>query len=220
MMTVAAAMAERELDPDGRDLGKMIAAGTAVQLGDASRVFDIGELLEPPPGALAILDRQVPRAIALLQLGRDEMATSLLNEVFTSARDPGLQQASGSALAFAHAVSGNADEAIAVADKVAGMEQGTYLDRINLHLARGFAFVRLGRADTARSEMADAVALADGTGDRLNQSLTRLAQARGLQAIGDEHASEALDVAEDRLAALGMEDTGWDGVYQRATGLS
>jgi hypothetical protein len=41
-----------------------------------------------------------------------------------------------------------------------------------------------------------------------------------LQAIGDEHAAEALDVAEDRLAALGMEDTGWDSVYQRATGLS
>jgi class 3 adenylate cyclase/tetratricopeptide (TPR) repeat protein len=221
LQSTVAAMAERELDQDGQAIGHLIAAGMAVQLGESGRVFSLGELLEVPPPALGNVDLQVPRGIALLQLGRVEPAAQVLRAAHAASSTPGSRHASGSALALAAVAGGHAEEALAVADELAATPQGTYLDRIGTAFARGFALLRLGRHDEALATFDAAVAEADGTGDRLNQGLTRLARAAALEGLGDD-AGAAVEraAAEERLHALGRADTEWDGVYRRAAGLA
>jgi hypothetical protein len=60
------------------------------------------------------------------------------------------------------------------------------------------------------------VSLADTTGDRLAQALTRLARARALESRWHPRAGPALQEAEARLAAIGLHDTAWDDVFRRA----
>jgi hypothetical protein len=116
-------------------------------------------------------------------------------------------------------VTGDADRAVAVADEADAVEQGTYLDRIGAAFGRGFGLLRLGRHDEARASLASAIAIADGTGDRLNQALTRLALSWGLTAMAAEDAAAARADARDRLEAIGLAETDWDGVFRRAAGL-
>jgi tetratricopeptide (TPR) repeat protein len=220
LLSTASAMSERELDQDGRTVGHLIAAGMAVQLGESSQVFDLGELLEPTAlPALGNIDLQVPRGIALLQLGRVPQARKVLRQAHEAATTPGSLHASGAALALAEAADGDAHGALAVADRLAELPQGTYLDRIGTAHGRAFALLRLGRHDEAATAFDAAVAEADGTGDRLNQALTRLARARGLEAAGEPGAPAALADAEARLTDLGLPDTEWDAVFRRAAGL-
>jgi hypothetical protein len=127
--------------------------------------------------------------------------------------------AAGAALALAHAVAGSAEEAIAVADRTDAVEQGTYLDRIGAGFGRGFGLVRLGRTEEARTALEAAVALADGTGDRLNQALTRLALSWALVASGAPDADAVRSDAKERLATIGLIETEWDAVFRRAAGL-
>jgi tetratricopeptide (TPR) repeat protein len=224
LLGTASAMASSAVDPDGRDMGHLITAGVAVQLGETRHVLTLGELLEPPgaggPGSGLPVDREVPRGLALLQLGRDEQATAILRDANQRATSPGSLHSSGAALALALAITGQADEAVAVADRTDALDQGTYLDRIGTSYGRAFAHVRQGRADDARRELDAAVALADGTGDRLNQALTRVARGWGLTALGDEAAEGALAEAHELLHGIGLPETEWDAVFRRAAGLA
>jgi tetratricopeptide (TPR) repeat protein len=222
LMTTASALASGSVESDGRDMGRLITAGTAVQLGEAGEVFSIGELLEPrgtaPESTGLPVDLEVPRGLALLHLGRDAQAVAILRDAYSRARGPGAVHAAGAALALANAVTGDADGAIAVADEADAVEQGTYLDRVGAALGRGFGFVRLGRHDEGRAALEGAVASADATGDRLNQALSRLALSWGLAAMGAPDAESVRADARERLEAMGLPDTEWDGVYRRAAG--
>jgi class 3 adenylate cyclase/tetratricopeptide (TPR) repeat protein len=216
LLSTASAMSERELDQDGRTVGHLIAAGMAVQLGESGQVFTLGELLEAPPTVLGNVDLQVPRGLALLQLGRVEQAEAVLRGAHEASSTPGSRHASGAALALAAAAAGDAEEALAVADDLAATPQGTYLDRIGTSFGRGFALLQLGRADEALATFDATVAEADATGDRLNQGLTRLARAWALEALADAGAADARAEAQARLAELGLHETEWDGVFRRA----
>jgi tetratricopeptide (TPR) repeat protein len=216
LVATAAAMSDRELDSDGRTIGHLISAGIAVQIGESARVFNVGELLESTTPALGQLDLQVPRAVALLQLGRATQAQALLRRAHDAATTPGALHASGSALALADVVAGDAEEALAVADRLATTPQGTYLDRIGAAFGRGFALVRLGRTEEGLGALRGAVAEADATGDRLNHALTRLALANALASVGSDDAGTVRDDAEERLRELGLTETEWDDVFRRA----
>jgi tetratricopeptide (TPR) repeat protein len=219
LLIEATAMADRELDPESRAMGRLLTVGTAVNLGEAGRALDLGELLEPAEGegvGAGVLERQVSTASALLQLGRDEQAENLLASTFAAAVDPGLMQSAGSGLAFAHTVNGHLDSALAMAEKVEDFEHGTYLDRLGVFYARGFAHVQRGEGDEARRQFSGARSLADSTGDRLAQAFTRLAEARALEALGDASADGRLAEAEERLAGMGIGDSEWDAVFARA----
>ena len=221
LLTTVSAMTQREVDADGRTLGALITAGMAVQLGETSTVFSLGELLESTAPALGNLDLQVPRGIALLQLGRPAQAQAILRQAHAASTTPGSRHASGAALALAEAAAGDPAAALAVADDLEHVPQGTYLDRIGVAFGKGFALLHLGRREESLATFDAAVATADATGDRLNQALTRLARARALEAMGDPAADAAKADADDRLAALGLPDTEWDGVFRRAaTGYS
>ena len=222
LLVTASAIANSGMDADGRDMGRLITAGTAVQLGEAHHTLSLGELLEPPGvrGNVGLpVDREVPRGLALLQMGRDAHAVSVLQTAYDRATGPGSIHAAGAALSLAHAVAGAPEEALAVADQTEAVEQGTYLDRIGTSFGRGFALLRLGREDDARAHLDRAVALADGTGDRLNQALTRLARSWALVALGSPDAEQARDDAKARLQDIGLAETEWDAVFRRAAGL-
>jgi class 3 adenylate cyclase/tetratricopeptide (TPR) repeat protein len=220
VLRAAHRMAERELDPGNRSLGSVMALGLAIQLGDVTKAAEVvakaGELpVTTPPG-----DQEVFVGLALLQLGRVEDAVTRLRSAFERAPGPGMRTNAGSALALALAAAGRADEAVAQADAVDGPTGdaeggGTYLDRIALHHARGFAALRRD-AELAVEHFDEAVAIADGTGDRLAQALTRLARARAMETRWHPRSGPALQEAETRLATVGLRDTAWDDVYRRA----
>jgi class 3 adenylate cyclase/tetratricopeptide (TPR) repeat protein len=223
LLVTASALANSGMDADGREMGRLITAGTAVQLGEAHQALTIGELLEPPGMDSTVglpVDREVPRGIALLQMGRDDRAEAVLRSAYERATGPGSVHAAGAALSLAHAVTGAAADAIAVADRTDEVEQGTYLDRIGTLFGRGFGLLQLGRGDEARACLEQAVATADGTGDRLNQALTRLALSWGLIALGSADAQAVRDDAKARLELIGLAETEWDAVFRRAAGLS
>jgi class 3 adenylate cyclase/tetratricopeptide (TPR) repeat protein len=217
LLSTVSAMSQRELDVENRTMGHLMQAGAAVQLGESGQVFSLGELLEAAPVAMGNLDLQVPRGIALLQLGRAAQAQAILRQAHEAATTPGARHASGAALALAEVSAGDPDAALAVADQLAEVPQGTYLDRIGTNFGRAFALLRLGRRDDALATFDETIAIADGTGDRLNQALTRLARARALEALGEpDDAARARADAEERLAELGLQETEWDAVFQRA----
>jgi class 3 adenylate cyclase/tetratricopeptide (TPR) repeat protein len=219
LFATASAMASRELDVDGQTVGQLVNAGISVQLGEAGRVFSVGELLEPKLGGFGG-DLQVPRGMALLQLGRAENARAVLEDAYAAAATPGAVHAAGSALTLAVTAAGAPERALEVSERLLGTEQGTYLDRIGADLGRGFALIRLGRAADGIASLEDAVAVADGTGDRLNQALTRSALGVGCEATGDlDRAAELRHDADERLAAAGVTDSDWEAVYRSAAGL-
>ncbi len=220
LATTVSAMSDRELDQDGRAIGRMVAAGIAVQLGESGRAFNLGELLEPPPASAGSVDLGVPRATALLQLGRVPLAQSLLRTAYDEADSPGAWHAAGAALALADVVAGDPDHALEVAVTLDDLPQGTYLDRIGTGFGRGFALLRLGRAVEGLAVLDAGIAEADRTGDRLNQGLTRLARAVALEATTDPLAAAARAEADALLIEIGLPDTEWAEVFRRAATVS
>ena len=211
LLRSARRMAERELDPDVRSLGSLIAIGTGIQLGDLSRAAELTNRM----ATVGTPDEEVYVSLALVQLGRPAEAVERLRAVNEIATGPGLRANAGSALAFALAAAGRRDEALAMADQVTEDAPGTYLDRVLVHYARGFSNLRRA-ADDAIAEFDRAVDLADTTGDRLLQALTRLARARALEARWHPRAGPALQEALARMSVIGLDHSAWDEVFRRA----
>ena len=190
------ALVEASNDPIVRGMSKIVLAAIGIQLGDTE--LDVPDDIDTLPEVA-----HVPAAMALLQQGRAAEAVEILEKVWAGATEPGARADVGSASALALAASGRSEEALARADAVEGTWPGTYLDRINLALARGFA-----TGDPEHFD--DAIALADGTGDVVSQAMTRLARGRGLGRTED------VTDATARLAAIGVTHTTWDDVYRQA----
>ena len=219
LLRSARRIAERELDPGAKSLGSLITLGTAIQLGDIAKATEVvrHEADDPGKQAGAGLDDQVFVGLALLQLARHEEAVTVLRRAWEGATGPGLRSNAGSALALALAVAGRFDEALEQADRSEDEAQagGTYLDRIAIRYARGFASLRRD-ADLAAAQFDAAVTIADTTGDRLTQALARLARGRALESRWHPRAGPSIQDAEARLAAIGLHDTAWDDVFRRA----
>lgn len=220
LATAVSSMAEDELDPDGRTMGQIVARGIAVQLGESNRSLALEELLDPPARGMGGAENEVSAGLTLLQVGRAGEAQALLAKAFDRASTHGARHAVGAALMLAHPAAGSPAEALALAARLKGEPQGTYLDRIGTAIGAGLAHVQLGDPSSARQELARAVELADATGDRLSQTVTRLARAIVLEALADPTAPTARADADSRLVALGMADTAWSVVFRRGAGVS
>jgi hypothetical protein len=110
------------------------------------------------------------------------------------------------------------DEAIDAARTTASLTEATYLDRAVADIARGFASLQLGRLDDGEEAFCAALASVDATGDRSQQAIARLAQARALEALGRPEAADALDEAREALDRIGITAAGWDATFRAAAG--
>jgi class 3 adenylate cyclase/tetratricopeptide (TPR) repeat protein len=161
-------------------------------------------------------ERVTIHALATLQAGDARAAVSALEAVRATTTQEGPAVAAGAALALAYDACGRAEESLAICDEL-GDHAVTYLDHLQLALARGFAQVQVG--DTAGAEQCfwRGLEIADRTESRLDQAIARLARARAWAAMGRTDAGDAEHEATARLEALGIDAAGWDVAFRMAT---
>jgi class 3 adenylate cyclase/tetratricopeptide (TPR) repeat protein len=225
-----ALVAPRELtseDASERDQALAIMAGLAatVQVGDVAR--SVG-LLERVPDLFTFAgsglmvgdsERTTSYGLHLLQCGDVPGAVAALEGIrarLAPAVDPNLH----SALALVHVASGDLAAALAEADEVDDHVKATYLDRSTAGVARGLAHARAGDSAAAVAALDQVRAAVDATEDKVSQALVRLADATAASAREGADAADRWAEAEQRLAELGMAETGWRLAYSLALGLS
>ncbi|MGH8983905.1 MAG: ATP-binding protein [Acidimicrobiia bacterium] len=183
--------------------------------GDALALANqVGGYAEGEDNILA--EARTAHALATLQSGDARGAASALEAVRATTTQDGPAVAAGAALALAYDACGRAEQAARLCNEL--VEQAvTYLDHLQLTLARGFALVQLG--DTAGAEQCfwRGLEIADRTESRLDQALARLARARAWAAMGRADTGDAEHEATARLEALGIDAVGWDTVFRMAT---
>ncbi len=202
-------------EPAMQHLGPVLAAGTAVYLGQGPRAHEAITRAQAGVGGSSV-ELEVLAGLSHLLLGQTDEALNALEGAWSAADGIGLRANAGSALALARAVAAMPDEAEAVLAELAGGE-GTYLDRQIAAWARGFVLLQQGDLDRSGAVLADAVRAADATSDRVVQGLSRLALAHARAAMSSPDAADAATAARDRLSALGIRDTDWDRVFAAAT---
>jgi tetratricopeptide (TPR) repeat protein len=150
--------------------------------------------------------------LAMLQAGRVDEALAQMERL----EGPGgpSAHADAAALALALAADGRGDE---IAEPKANeIDEGTYLDRLQICLGLAFGHLQSGSADVVGAFDA-VVADADSTESRLDQALVRLARAHAWRALGREDADAATHDAEARLHTMGTTAPGWDRVFSLAS---
>jgi hypothetical protein len=148
--------------------------------------------------------------LALLQAGRIPEAIAELEEIQAS---DSAGPADAAALALAYAAAHRPDDVLAIG--TTGFV-GTYLDHLQLDLARSFALVQQG-APTAAASFDTVLAGIDASESRLDQAVVRLARAHAWRALGREDTGAAEHEANARLASLGIEASGWGRVFGAAS---
>jgi tetratricopeptide (TPR) repeat protein len=169
-------------------------------------------------GAEGIADQSfgtdAPRALglALLQAGRADEAVAHLTELD---RDGNVGYADAAALALALVAAGQPDEVPAIVER--SLDQGTYLDRLQLALAEAFAKLQLNESDTADA-FDGLVAIADATESRLDQAIVAVARAEAWRALERPDADDAEREANLRKEAIGTPMPGWHTAFSLAAG--
>ncbi len=204
----------------------MARLGATVQVGDVARSAAllasapadplVGEDVELIVG---VTERTTSIGLHRLQCGDVAGAVEVLGALrhrIAPDVDPNLH----AALALAHAAAGAITEAIDEADEVEAHDRATYLDRITAGIARGLALARRGDRVAVTAAFDQLRAAADATEDVVSQALVRLADATAATALGEADAAVRRAAADARLAAIGMQDTGWHQAFSLALGRS
>ena len=210
-------VAERLVGSPTAALADLVYAQLLVHAGDPralSAVDDIGEGIE----IITIgAEYATVRGLALLQAGRVDDAIDALEGGHGDVRWLSPSPSAGAALALAYAAAGRAEEALAVCEQV-GPLAVSFLDEIQHLAADAFARLQLGAVDEALDRFVELIVLADSTGSRLDQALSRLARAVALLADGRVEGRASRAEADRLLARLHVPATGWDRVFTLATG--
>ncbi|HEX6310610.1 MAG TPA: adenylate/guanylate cyclase domain-containing protein [Acidimicrobiia bacterium] len=185
--------------------GSANALQAASEMDDRSEGYDDNMLAE----------RGIIHALATLQAGGARGAVSALEGVRLRVSQAGPAAAAAAALALAYDACGQADDAMRVCEEV-GDGAVTYLDQLQLVMARGFASVQLGDPAGAEQCFWRALEIADRTESRLDQALARLARARAWAALDRPDVAEAEHEATVRLDALAIDGSRWDAVFRMA----
>jgi len=212
-------------DQAGPGLFEMVrgaAMAAAAQAGDPERVLALmsGQEDTLDPRAIGAGDRLIALGFAHLQLGDGVTAVAFLEDAANMQWVNGFSPYADGAFALALVAADRVDEALERAGRVCDTDRATYLDRLTAQVARALGHARAGRSDAAATAFDEAQEFADSTQDRTMQALVRLARARALEAAGRPSASAALEEAEERLALLDLDPTGWDTVFRLAVGLA
>lgn len=197
-------------------------AQLAAGIGDRERLREVADRVKELPAEEIEFDvgesGGATLALAYLQLDRAQEAVPLLEGALEGADRDGELAYVCCLLALAYAAVGRREDAVEVADRLAPMEGGTYLDRLRAHVGAGLAHAGGGRQGDAEGAFREALRVVDASGDVLDAALVRLARGRALESLGSDEASAVLSEAEGRLADLGVEALGWDELFRRAAG--
>jgi len=217
------------IDSDEPDLFRSMVSmgliGAAVHIGDVPLALDAVGARPPAHPSETIGDREgyVSEALALLQQGRTEGAIELLLPLIEAAEgQPGPY--AQSVLALALAADGRRGEVVTLADEVGTSARATYLDRAFAAWARflvcvddGAGITEVAGVPQGWAALSDRfVALAsevDGADDPVSRAVTRLAAAAAFESVGHPDAMAVRRDAEDRLADLGIDATGWRSLF-------
>jgi len=200
------------------DFVRMVEGSAATQTGDADRALAILETFDQhgrDHHMLGDTDRQVTRALALLQLGRVEEAIEVVKRV--TPKDPN-DPASyfSSTMALLEVTRGNVDEASKFARIALDSPRSTYLDIRSAQLAIALGHARLGRNEQMETAFDDAEERIDETDSRLSQTVVRLARAIAYEAVGHPEAVDRRARATRALESLGIPLTGWAELFVSA----
>lgn len=185
-----------------------LPAAIASQIGDVdgARAALSGHLKDDD----GILPDDVLAASIDVQSGEAARAVQRLKVVVAKTDNQGTLANAAALLALSHAAAGQPEEASRAALIVAGLDTGTYLDRIQALLGQAFAFAQLGQPADALNALDGAVQAADATTDKVAQAIARLA--RSHLSPAETHRADA----ESRLAELGIRAPGWRAVFEAA----
>jgi class 3 adenylate cyclase/tetratricopeptide (TPR) repeat protein len=192
----------------------------AVHTGAGDAIALANEVDGYAEGADNILaEARTNHALATLQSGDARAAASTLEAVWATTTQDGPAVAAGAALALAYDACGRPEDAVRLCDELADRAV-TYLDHLQLAMARGFAQVQLG--DTAGAEQCfwRGLEIADRSESRLDQAVARMARARAWAAMDRADRGDAEHEAIARLDALGLDASGWDVAFRMAVGRS
>lgn len=191
----------------------LVSIELAVQIGDwRTAVASISALpYSDPPDP----DREVTRAMALLQARRVAEAGERLEALAAAGSAPGQLPRVYASLALGRAAAGLPQEALEAASLALEAEPSpAYEDRITSLLARSFALHQLGDEEAAQEALRRATAEAGSTDDRLTWSLVRLAAGRLREAAGEPNGPEQTLAALTELRDMDAGFEGWDNLYQ------
>jgi tetratricopeptide (TPR) repeat protein len=200
----------------------LIQAGTAVQLGDPEMAEDaLAARFQRDSISGDVIgagEFGVVAGLAQLQLGKVTDAVAIVEAAVDRSHTEGERAFGKAVLALAYCALGEPENALAAANSLSQLNAGTYLDRMTAAVARGFAYVRLGRGDDADAALLEAVTMVDDTDDVLDQAVARLARGIGLDAMGTADATRVLADARTRLRLLDIDALGWETAFRLAAG--
>ncbi len=199
-----------------REFPVMVRAHIAIHSGSGEALTLVQQRDAPAEAGDGILAEQTTvHAVAALQAGKVAEAVSALEAVCATATAKGPGAAAGAALALAYDACGRAEDAARLCDELAERAV-TYLDHLQIAVARGFALAQLG--DPARAEQAfwRALELADQSDSVLDQAVARLARLVAWEAMDRSDIAWARDEARSRLEALGSTAPGWEATFRLA----
>jgi hypothetical protein len=202
----------------------LLPAAVALQIGDPD-MAERAMAAKPSPTEqhedfVGRGEELVDRGLIALQRGQVENAIGWMRRADEWAHSDGERAHARGWLAVALCGTGLPADALDTAASISELAAGTYLDRAVGATAEGFAFFQLQQRPEGERAFARAMGLVDGTGDRLNQAVYRLAYGHALDSLGDESAAEVLTDARERLTAMGAVATGWDTAYALAASAS
>lgn len=198
----------------------------AVQVGDCERaeaalaVLPAGKLSSDDLATVGAGEQLVSQALLEVQRACPDAALDLLREVRRAAGERGEVGYIGAVTSLALAAAGRADEAVAAASTVEADERSSYLDRLWAGLAIAAVAARRGDRAAVDAGLAELIARADETDDRVAQALVRLGRALALEAIGDASAPAHRASSSTRFSELGLDPDGWAVVLRQAVGLA
>ncbi len=153
--------------------------------------------------------------LALLQVGRAEEATRILEDAVDVASADGSKSRALGTLAMAAACAGRVEQALAAVSAQDEVGGGTYVDRVLGRIGAGLAEALRGDGAAAEKRFAQAEALLADTGDVLNQAIAGLAHAYVLRLLGDDAAEDRVASARERLERIGAHADGWDAAFRQ-----
>jgi len=188
-----------------------------LERGDADAALSELRLLgHEPRGSVVDADLAGLQGLALLQGARVDEAIAVVEPAYAAAENDGARTALGGLLALIHVARRDPSAALDVGREVARLRGGTYMDRLLLHWATGYAFAQQGAATDAVAALDEAHAIAFATDARVDRAIASLARATAFEHLGIGAAHEARNEANLQLHSLGIDAAGWDLLFRRA----